>query len=261
MRFLLSLTFIFIISLNTFSQGWLDCGIKGGFGGSALVNSNVWKNSTIEHLLSPAYTFGGKVGLNFNMNFQITMDFMHKGASQRYLFQPEIEPSGINGDARTNWNKTVKLNSFDFPLLFRHNGDNGSFFEIGPQFSFIGRVKETTDQAGVLPKREIKEYFTNTNFGAVIGFGSFMLGTQNTYLVLGFRVHYGLQDLISEKGGKDLNSYYPLNNGELDEFENGFQFEEYKATNPLSAVVYLEVNYDLAYLTRSKCKRTALKFF
>ena len=60
MRFLLSLTFIFIISLNTFSQGWLDCGIKGGFGGSALVNSNVWKNSTVEHLLSPAYTFGIK---------------------------------------------------------------------------------------------------------------------------------------------------------------------------------------------------------
>jgi hypothetical protein len=28
--------------------------------------------------LSPAYTFGGKVGVNFNMNFQITFDIMHK---------------------------------------------------------------------------------------------------------------------------------------------------------------------------------------
>jgi hypothetical protein len=260
MRFSFSLTFIFFISLNAFSQGWLDCGVKGGFGGAALVNSNVWKSSTVEHLLSPAYTFGGKVGVNFNMNFQITFDIMHKKSSQRYLFQPELE-SAVNGALRTKWNKTVTLNSFDLPLLFRHNGDNGSFFEIGPQFSIIGKIKETTDQPSASQTRDIKDNFTKTNLGAIVGFGSFMLGTQNTYLVLGFRVHYGLQDLISKKGGKDLNSYYPINNGELESFEPGFQFDEYKVTNPLSAVVYLEVNYDLAYLTRSNCKRTALKFF
>ena len=55
--------------------------------------------------------------------------------------------------------------------------------------------------------------------------------------------------------------YYPINNQELDSYEPGFQFEDYKATNPLSAVVYLEINYDLAHLTRSECKRTALRFF
>lgn len=260
MRFLLPFTFIFFVSLNAFSQGWVDCGIKGGFGGSALVNSNVWRNSTVEHLLSPTYTFGGKVGLNFNMNFQITLDFMHKKLSQRYLFQPELE-STFGGDARTNWNKTVKYNSFDLPLLLRHNSNSGSFFEIGPQFSFLGGAKESTDQPGVPSDNNVKNYFSKTNLGAVIGFGSFMLGTDNTYLILGFRVHYGLQDILSEDGGKDLNTYYPVNNQELETFEPGFQFENYKPTNPLSAIVYLEVNYDLAYLTRSECKRTALKFF
>ena len=47
----------------------------------------------------------------------------------------------------------------------------------------------------------------------------------------------------------------------MEDYEPGFQFENYKATNPLSAVLYLEINYDLAYLTTSECKRTALRFF
>ena len=260
MRFLLFTVFSLYISLNSFAQGWVDTGIKGGYGSSALVNPNVWNNTTVEHLLSPAYTFGGKVGLNFNMNYQITLDFLHKGSSQRYLFQPELN-TVTNGDVRTKWNKTVRYSSFDLPLLFRHNSDNGSFFEIGPQFSFMGKINETTDASGSSVESDVKDNFNSTNFGAVVGFGSFLLGSQNTYLVLGFRVHYGLQDLISDKGGKDQTVYYPINNQELDSYEPGFQFEDYKATNPLSAVVYLEINYDLAYLTRSECKRTALRFF
>ncbi len=253
MRFLLFTAFYLFISLNTFSQGWIDVGIKGGYGGSALINPNVWNNSNVEHLLSPSYTYGGKLGLNFNMNFQITLDFMHKSSSQRFLFQPD--------GSSTTWNKTINYNSFDLPLLFRHNSDNGSFLEIGPQFSFMTKIKEASDKTGSIVERDINDYFTKTNFGAVLGFGSFMLGSDNTYLVIGFRIHYGFQDLLTQAAGKNSNNYFPINSEEMEEYEPGFQFENYKATNPLSAVFYLEVNYDLAYLTTSKCKRTALRFF
>lgn len=249
MRFLLLTTFSFFISLNTFSQAWVDCGIKGGYGATMLTNANIWKEPNVEPLLSGGYSYGGKLGLNFNLNYQITMDFLHRSANQEYLFQPT--------ETENKWTKGIRYNSFDIPLLFRHNSDNGSFLELGPQLSFISKVTETKDDVAT----DRKDYFESTNFGAVLGFGSFMLGSNNAYLVFGIRIHYGFQDLISDEAGKNSNTYYPINNGELEVYEAGFSFDEYQKTSPLSALAYLEFNYDLAYLVRSECKRTALRFF
>jgi hypothetical protein len=95
----------------------------------------------------------------------------------------------------------------------------------------------------------------------VIGVGSFMLGSDNLYLVFGIRAHYGFQDLLSKEGGKGSNTHFPVENGELNEGVEVFKFDKYKRTSPISLLAYLEVNYDLAYLVRSNCKRTALKFF
>lgn len=250
MRILLLTAFSLFISLKSYSQAWVDCGIKGGAGLTSLVNTNVWNNTNVEHQLSLGYTFGGKLGVNFNLNYQITLDFMHRNADQRYYFQPREDVQ--------EWVKTVNYRSFDMPLLFRHNSDNGSFLELGPQISFINGATET-DKAGA--ETDISNQFTKTNFGAVLGFGSFMLGANNTYLVFGLRVHYGFQDLITSEGGKGSDTYLPVSNGELDVYEPGFSFDDYKPTTPLSALVYLEINYDLAYLVRSECKRTALRFF
>jgi len=88
-----------------------------------------------------------------------------------------------------------------------------------------------------------------------------MLGTNNTYLVFGLRLHYGFQDLLSSDAGQNSNTFYPVNNGELEVYEPGFSFDKYISTTPLSALAYLEIDYDLAYLVRSECKRTALRFF
>lgn len=250
MRILLLTAFSLFISLNTYSQAWVDCGIKGGYGLTGLVNPNVWNNKDVEQLMSGGYSYGGKLGLNFNLNYQITLDFLHRGANQRYFFQPR--------ENIEDWTKTVKYTSFDMPLLFRHNSESGSFLEIGPQISFIRTVTESMKTGGV---NDVSNYFASTNLGAVLGFGSFMLGAKNTYLVFGFRVHYGFTDLLTQEAGKDQNIYFPVNNGELNDYEPGFQFDNYKPTTPLSAIAYLEINYDLAYLVRSECKRTALRFF
>lgn len=250
MRILLLTAVSLFISLNTYSQAWVDCGLKGGYGLTGLVNPNIWENSNIEQQISGGHSFGGKLGLNFNLNYQITLDFLHKNSSQKYYFQPREDFD--------SWTKTVKFTSFDLPLLFRHNSDNGSFLEIGPQLSFINGVSETTVLGAT---NDVSDYFTSTNLGAVIGFGSFMLGAENTYLVFGIRIHYGFTDLLTNEAGKDQNLHFPINNGELNDYESGFQFEDYKPTTPLSALLYLELNYDLAYLVRSECKRTALRFF
>ncbi len=249
MRFFLSSALIFMISLNSFSQAWLDCGLKGGYGITNLINRSVWRESKIEPLISTGHAYGGKLGLNFNINYQVTLDFIAKSSNQRYLFEPTqiIE----------KWEKNVNYTSFEIPLLFRHNSNNGSFLEIGPQISFLTGATETVASNSY----NRKDYFESANIGAVFGFGSFILGGDNAYLVFGLRIHYGLQDLLSNAGGKNSTNYFPINNGEMNVYESGFEFDSYQPTNPISGLVYLEFNYDLAYLVRSSCKRTVLRFF
>lgn len=249
MRFLTFLAVSFLFSLNTYSQGWIDGGIKGGFGITQLVNKNIWDHSEVVNKITFGNSLGGKLGLNFNLNYQITVDFLYTRANQEFEFQP-------NGNS-TTWSKNIKYSSFDIPLLFRHNSDNGSFLEIGPQISFIRSFEQDIDGVNT----NIENSFEKTNFGAVVGVGSFMLGSKNLYLVFGIRAHYGFQDLLSNEGGRNSTKYFPVNNGELDSDTETFEFDNYKPTNPLSFMAYLEINYDLAYLARSHCKRTALKFF
>lgn len=249
MRFLTFIVLSLAISLNTYSQAWVDSGIKFGLGITQLINQNVWDNSKVVNKISFGNSIGGKLGLNFNLNYQITVDFLYTRASQEFEFQPSSQAS--------TWSKFVNYNTFDIPLLFRHNSDNGSFFEIGPQISFVRNFEQTVEGNTT----NIENKFEKTNFGAVIGVGSFMLGSKNLYLVFGVRAHYGFQDLLSTEGGKNSNKYFPIANGELDDDGNTFEFENYKKTSPISAIAYLEINYDLAYLVSSHCKRTALKFF
>ena len=247
MRILLCSSFIFFISLNTFSQAWVDCGLKGGYGITGLINSNVWNEPKIDPLISTGYAFGGKLGLNFNLNYQITIDFIGKSSNQRYLFEP-TETIGSR-------EKNIRYNAFEIPLLFRHNSDNGSFLEIGPQFSFLTGVTETTNE------QNINSYFQSNNLGAVLGFGSYIFGGDNAYLVFGLRIHYGIQDILSNEGGRNLTKHYPINDGEMDVYSSDFEFNSYAPTNPISGLAYLEFNYDLAYLVTSSCKRTVIKFF
>jgi hypothetical protein len=86
------------------------------------------------------------------------------------------------------------------------------------------------------------------------------MGSKNLYLVFGLRAHYGFQDILSKKGGKDSEVHFPIED-ELDTVNGEFKFDNYKKTSPISLLAYLEINYDLAYLVRSNCKRTALKLF
>jgi hypothetical protein len=232
------------------SQAWIDCGIKGGYGVTSLVNGNVWNEPKIDPLISTGYAFGGKLGLNFNLNYQITVDFLGKSSNQRYLFEPSETTKARE--------KNIRYNTFDIPLLFRHNSDNGSFLEIGPQVSFLTSISETIDNIDNIDK---KSFFESTNLGAVLGFGSFIFGGDNAYLVFGLRLHYGFQDILSNEGGRGSKKYYPINNGEMEDYESGFEFNKYQPTNPISGLAYLEFNYDLAYLVTSSCKRSVIRFF
>lgn len=249
MRFLLLTLLTTLLNLNTFAQAWVDVGLKGGVGAAQMINSNVWQDANIANKFGLGYSVGGKLGLNFNLKYQVTFDFMYSTHVQEFEFQP----TGTS----TLFSKNISYRSFDMPLLFRHNSDGGSFFEIGPQISLLSNFIE--DQNNI--ETDISSSFTGSQLGAVIGFGSFLVGSNNSYLVFGIRIHYGLQDILTAEGGKNTKSPFPINNGERSFDDPNFEYDDYKITNQISGLIYLEFNYDLAYLVRSNCKRTAIKFF
>ena len=86
MRKLLTLISCIFILNNSYSQTWFDLGLKGGFGTGIIMNNNIWEDPDYNHRLSPSYSFGGKIGFNFNDNHEITLDILLNKFQQNFLY-------------------------------------------------------------------------------------------------------------------------------------------------------------------------------
>lgn len=242
MRFLIFSTFTVLFSIQSLAQSWIDVGLKGSYGLTQMYNKSIWENRKVVNKMSFGYNFGGKIGINLNRKFEITTDFLFGKASQVFEYNTE----GGSHDEKLSYNQ------FDLPLLLRINSQTGNFFEVGPKVAWMYNHKEEFNGVST----DVDQYFNGSNFGFVIGMGSYMLGTKNTYLTFGARLHVGLSDMISSEGGQGTNTFYPVLNEEVE-----IEIDSYTKTVPVYFTLNMELNYDLGYLSRSKCKRTAFLFF
>lgn len=235
MRKFILLFSLFVFTLNAGAQRWVDIGVKGGWGINWLINKNLSDDQDFNNQLASGYTFGGKLGFNFNDFHEITFDVM--ATTNRYKFKYNVFDSISNSSPL--YEKSFRFNVLEMALLYRNNKD-GRYLEFGPSYSLVRNATGTntleSHNDGV-----IRDNLINGYTSLIFGFGTYFLGTENFGITLGARFSYTFNDLISEKGKVN---HYPANN----------PYPAYKASHPFYALLIAEANLDFAYMAKAKCK-------
>ncbi len=234
---LLSILFLCVCQMAQ-AQSFFEIGLKGGGGTSMFINENTLQDNRISKTPSYAFSYGFKAGFDFSAEYAIIGEYMWDQANQNNTYK-----NASDAEVKRN----IQINSVNIPILFRYNSDNGSYLEVGPRLGFRKTVLESgTASMDVTSKFEEKTY------GAVFGFGSILFATDNIYSTIGIRFDTGLTDLISNAGGKGTTKYYPIDSPDF-----STTYQKYAVTFPISVQLMLELNWDLGYFARSKCKKRA----
>ncbi|KAF0202664.1 MAG: hypothetical protein FD170_1838 [Bacteroidetes bacterium] len=230
----LTLIFIFLISLSSINaQTWFDIGLKGGIGTSFWYNKQIFDDQKIVHQWQPGYTVGGKIGFNFIQEHQITFDVLKSSFSQNFTYKPEGWSS--TSDAV----REFTIGGLDMLLMYRANR-NGTYFEVGPQWSKYSEVKYADNGGDFISPLEPSQLISKSNFGLAMGFGGYIFGTDNFGVSTGVRFNYMFNDIASAEG-RDANFPIFIPN------------EKTNPTNNLGVIFMIEINYDFGYLVSPTC--------
>lgn len=237
MKKIFTLTFlIFCYQIST-SQTWFDVGIKGGIGSSFMYNSQIFDKQEVTHKFKPGYTFGGKFGFNFIQEHQITFDVMQTSFTQGFIYswQPGIEKT-----------REFTFTGLDLLLMYRSNR-NGTYFEIGPQWSTMSKVTYSDQGDDLISPISPADLVNKSNFSIAAGFGGYVFGTDNFGVTTGLRINYILNDMATETG-KNIN--FPMLT----------PADKSDPTHNLAVMFIVEVNYDFGYLVSSRCGQRSKLF-
>jgi len=242
MKKILLTLFVLLSVSSSFSQTWFDIGLKGGIGSSFMYNSQIFDNQEIVHKFKPGYTFGGKIGFNFIQEHQITFDIMSTTYNQAFTYRPE------GWTASNDAEREYTFGGLDMLLMYRTNR-NGTYFEVGPQWSTYSTVKYSDTGEDYVSPQEISDLVTKSNFGMAMGFGGYIFGTDNFGVATGLRFTYMFNDMATAEG-QEAN--FPILHAA----------GESTPTHNLGVLFVIEVNYDFGYLVSSRCgQRTKLFVF
>lgn len=214
------------------SNPWIDIGLKGSYGITSLYNNNLLNEKNLQYSLSTGYSAGLKLGFNLNTVLALNIEAVMTQLGQKY--------QGTHQDFR-DWKNNVKLNYFEFPVLLKITKNEWSFVELGIKTSML---KAAIDSEG-----DVSNFFNNSNFSVIFGFGQTLFASNGLYVSMGPRFTYGFSDLISENG-KAANFPFPAG-----KFSSASAGQEYKPTNSISASMQLNIDFDLGQLAKASCGR------
>lgn len=175
----------------------LEVGLKGGYGTTWLMNKNVFDQ---DEELDPTASFAGQLGINatyfLNDKFGICVELNSQTIKQKYS-------GDFNGDLTGgNYDAMDKLKYINVPILIKLQNEGGVYFEIGPQFNFLGKATGEfdleDDDTFDYSDRDIKEGFNGTNIGLLFGFGVNISVTDNLVITTGLRLAAGFSDVTKE---------------------------------------------------------------
>lgn len=219
-----------------FAQNWIDVGLKGGYGLNLLYNKNIFDDTEYNHKFSGGYSFGGKIGLNLGEFHEITFDVMSSKFTQKFDFNI----TDTLDNSQTKHNSELSFQSIDLLLMYRNNNE-GRYFEIGPYMSLISNGSFSDSHANETNK-DVTPQLQKNGYGLALGFGAYMLGTENFGITFGARFNYQISDLVSAQG-------------QTDNFPTNKSYDSHRASHPFGAMIVMEMNYDLGYLASAKCSK------
>ncbi len=238
------LSFMPFLTMAGKNETWIDCGLRGAFNSTWLINTNVINDKYLKYDFSFGYSAGGKIGLNFSEYIATGVEVLYSSYSQKYT-------GALTG---LNFTKEINYQAIDVPVLFKYTNDF-SYLEVGPQFSFLQHA-QLKYNGTVDPALNATEDLINdlnlTNIGLSFGWGSILWATGGLSISTGLRLNYFFTDLLNEQGGKGQSYPYPLLAG-YPATEAG---KPYKSTHAASVGFMISLDYDLGYIVSSSCKRS-----
>ncbi len=228
---------IFMLAISgTKAQPWFDIGIKGGVGTSFMYNFQIFDDQYLSHQFRPGYTFGGKLGFNFIQEHQLTFDILKSSLTQGFNYKlPDV------GEKYREFG----IESLDMALMYRAN-KNGTYFEVGPQWSKVSKVKYSDEGGNFISPLSPNELLNESFISLAVGFGGYIVGTDNFGITTGLRINYTLTDIASESG-RGIN--FPM-----------LVAHDPDPTRNLSIMFVIEMNYDFGYLVSPTCGKRGKLF-
>jgi len=218
------------------AQVWFDIGMHGSASTSIWSDFKLYEDSKIDVLPKIGWNLALKLGINFNETEALVMDVGYVNRN----FQLEQKDLQNGNDMVRNMN--FGYSGFRILPLYRHTNE-GTYFEIGPEFGWIQKSYYTDEANGSIPDNAL---FKENNLRGAIGFGGYLLGNEKISLITGIRILYDFKDLRSEKARQEA---FPYQNYE-DQRESYFK--------AIDIQFCLELNISLGFLVKSTCGRRKL---
>lgn len=238
---LLSLAFLCLTQLSMAQKiyAWADVGLKAGYGLTGFLNTNLLDASDYDYQLATGNTFGGKVGLFFGLFNGITCDVLLSKSSQKLDY-------AINS---RSFDHKITWSNIDIDVLYRLQKD-GVYIELGPQISLLRKV--TNGDPNDPTRTDVKEFYNKKYYSGILGIGGYIFNYETFTTMLGFRLGYGLTDLINE-AGKAKGFPTP---SQVDLTKKASE----KSTNAAFVQLVIEANFALGYYGKSSCSKRATLF-
>jgi hypothetical protein len=224
-RFILVATFTIISVATTYGQVWFDMGVKGSYGITMMSNKNIFDDRDVDHQISGGYGIGVSIGTHFGDHQGVIVEYMRSSGKQDF-----DEELGVVQSNNYEWTTN------DVLILYRYTG-YGAYFEVGPKIGFVSDVMNTYHGN---PTMDVTHLFEDKWISGVLGFGSYLAGSDLFSLQIGLRLYYQFGDMINEDGqAMDLPAY--------------IEYDSYEKTNLISAQLHLEFNYAFGRFAKTSC--------
>ena len=173
-----------IMSSPVYSQ--FKIGFQGSGDNTWLINRNLSdQGDNVDPLATFTYGFGAQFIYVFNESIGISTGVGIQNYNQKT--DGTFDGGDISYEAET------KLSALNIPILLRLENAGGTYFEVGPTFSFLSSAEETfTVTDGTFPganysDKSYDDDFSTFNLFGTAGFGVLVDLSDNIQLTAGFR--------------------------------------------------------------------------